>query len=276
MSGATIVPPTHFESQKKTTRLIAWLTGILTLLMASFSFILSFNALAHLAQQHHVSIPILFPLVVESGVVIFSLNALYRSLHHESTKLQWGLVIASSICAAGLNILHADGQLVSQVMAAMPSIFLLLSFETLIGQIKHSVLRSNIILSFEQLDDLLQQKQADIERFESQTEQLHFDIAGLEEKQTQLRSEIAALRKEKRTAESLSMGSLNEANAVRQSNKQQALEDLIAFYSQHPNASLSEAGESIGRSKSTVSNYLDELEAAGRLHRNDQGVEIDQ
>lgn len=68
------------------TKLIAWLTGSLTLLMAVFSFTLSFNALTDLAAKHGVSIPPLFPLVVEAGVVIFSLNALYRSIHGENAN----------------------------------------------------------------------------------------------------------------------------------------------------------------------------------------------
>ena len=107
-------PPSH-------NRIIAWLTGILTLLLALFSFILSFNALTDLAAKHQFSIPFLFPLVVEAGVVIFSLNALYRSIQGEKTSWQWCLIIGSSLLAGGFNILHAQLDLVSQVMAAMPS-----------------------------------------------------------------------------------------------------------------------------------------------------------
>ena len=36
-------------------------TGLLTLLLAIFSFILSFNALTELAKEHNVSVPFLFP-----------------------------------------------------------------------------------------------------------------------------------------------------------------------------------------------------------------------
>src|SRR4030095_11236594 len=119
------------------TKLIAWLTGSLTLLMALFSFILSFNALTDLAAKHGVSIPPLFPLVVEAGVVIFSLNALYRSIHGESAKWQWGLIIGSSLLAGLFNVIHAKIDPVSRAISAMPSLFLLLSFETFLGQVKH-------------------------------------------------------------------------------------------------------------------------------------------
>ena len=110
------------------TKLIAWLTGSLTLLMAVFSFTLSFNALTDLAAKHGVSIPPLFPLVVEAGVVIFSLNALYRSIHGERAKWQWSLIIGSSLLAGLFNILHAEADPISRAIAAMPSLFLLPSF----------------------------------------------------------------------------------------------------------------------------------------------------
>ena len=142
MSGASIVPPAVSDSQKPTYRIIAWATGGLTLLQALFSFTLSFNALTDLAAEHGVSIPMLFPLVIEAGVIIFSLNALYRSLEGESTRFQWTLVIGSSLVASGFNIVHAPPTLVSRIIAAVPSIVLLLSFETLVNQIRLSVLRS--------------------------------------------------------------------------------------------------------------------------------------
>jgi hypothetical protein len=104
---------------------IAWITGTLTLLLALFSFSLSFNALTDLATQHHVSIPYLFPLVVEAGVIILSLNALYHSIHGEHARWQWSLILGSSFIAGVFNVLHAEPNLVSQVMAAMPSLFLL-------------------------------------------------------------------------------------------------------------------------------------------------------
>src|SRR5262245_7912919 len=97
-----------------THKLIAWLTGILTLLLALFSFILSFNALTDLAQQHGVSIPPLFPFVVEFAVIGFSLNALYRSLSGDPAKVQWALIIGSSVLAGLFNVAHAAPDFLSR------------------------------------------------------------------------------------------------------------------------------------------------------------------
>lgn len=123
----------------KAKKLIAIVTGLLTLLLAVFSFTLSFNALSDLAQVHGVSIPPLFPFVVEFSVVIFSLNALYRSLNGQSARVQWALIIGSS-CLAGLfNVAHAQPDVISRLMAAMPSLFLLLSFESFLSLVKSEV-----------------------------------------------------------------------------------------------------------------------------------------
>lgn len=145
------------------TRTIAWLTGSLTLLMAVFSFILSFNALADLAAKHQISIPFLFPLVVEAGVIIFSLNALYRSIHGESARWQWTLIIGSSLLAGLFNVLHSTPDVVSRIMAAMPSLFLLLSFETFLGQIKHGVKMSSTIKSLAELMQDIASKNAELQ-----------------------------------------------------------------------------------------------------------------
>ncbi len=52
--------------------------------------------------------------------------------------------------------------------------------------------------------------------------------------------------------------------------KVQALGTLITYMTGKPDASVSELAKVIGRSRATVYNYLDELEQAGRVHRNGQ------
>ena len=135
-----------------TTKIIAISTGVLTILLALFAFILSFNALADLATQHGVSIPFLFPFVVEAAVIVFSLNALYRSLQGESAWFQWCLIIGSSLLAGLFNVAHAQNDELSRLMAAMPSLFLLLSFESFLSLVKHNVTRQGVIKSIADLN----------------------------------------------------------------------------------------------------------------------------
>lgn len=291
----------------KTNKLIAWLTGILTLSLAVFSFILSFNALTDLAAQHGVSIPPLFPFLVEFAVVIFSLNALYRSLNNENAHWQWALIIGSSLLAGTFNILHAAPDFVSRTIAAMPSLFLLLSFETFLGQLKHAVKRSTVVKSIEQLEADLEQKrstfdvqlermrstlhqrfeqersslkrqleqvQTDLNAKRSAVEQLAGQIESLTLEKAGLEQQIVKLRQEKKAASLVQHDVLNAINAGRLNDKQQALNALLDFYRTNPGATLAEAGQAIDRSKGTVSNYLNELEQAGLVHRNGQGVEV--
>ncbi len=76
------------------------------------------------------------------------------------------------------------------------------------------------------------------------------------------------------TAESSNLSNLELANVARLGAKSVALDALLAYLSNNPTASLAEAGVAIGRSKSTVGNYVEELVAAGRLRKNGDGWEI--
>lgn len=64
------------------------------------------------------------------------------------------------------------------------------------------------------------------------------------------------------------------ARAERTRTKEEAKRELIRFVAECPDASYSEIGDHIGRSKSTVGTYVDELEEAGWLHRNGQGFDV--
>lgn len=288
----------------KANLVISWLTGILTLLLATFSFVLSFNALTDLAKQHGVSIPPLFPFTVEAAVIVFSLNALYRSLSGEQARKQWSLIIGSSLLAGLFNIAHAQADLISRAMAAMPSLFLLLSFESFLGQVKHAVKRSTLIRSIEELESELNQKRSSFDsklermrstlrqRFEQERSRLKAELEQISSALNSQRSELEqmleqverltvqkvelerSIVEQKKDKKAVQYDVLNSINAEKLNDKQQALNALLSFYRSNPNASLGEAAQAIERSKGTVSNYLNELEQAGLIHRNGNGIEV--
>lgn len=69
--------------------------------------------------------------------------------------------------------------------------------------------------------------------------------------------------------------SLDIARQTRKAKRDARLDALLAFYVSNPNAGATEAGHAVGVSRQTVYAYLAELEAAGRISRNDgNGVEV--
>lgn len=60
---------------------------------------------------------------------------------------------------------------------------------------------------------------------------------------------------------------------VEHTNGQNEMDTLIDIYRQNPKASLRSVGRQLGRSPQTISNWLDELETKGIVHRNGQ-VEV--
>jgi hypothetical protein len=264
------------------TKSIAWITGSLTLLLALFSFILSFNALADLAAKHSVSIPPLFPLVVEAGVVIFSLNALYRSLHGESAKWQWSLIIGSSLLAGLFNVLHAETDLVSRAIAAMPSLFLLLSFETFLGQIKHVVKRSNLVKSVAELteelnttcaelDNLIATKQAELETLTKQVNQLNVTIEQSQATLDQLRQEIEQAKRVQASSfeRAKDIKAKRDAVVIEQRRSQ-----LLSILTVEGDIGASAFADRLHASRGTVYSDLKALSEAGQIIKNGTGWEV--
>jgi predicted HTH transcriptional regulator len=66
----------------------------------------------------------------------------------------------------------------------------------------------------------------------------------------------------------VSTAALERFNRKRELSKRQALDRTLQILIDNPEASPSEIAAQIGKSRQTVYDYFDELEAAGRLHRN--------
>jgi hypothetical protein len=264
------------------TKLIAWLTGGLTLLMAAFSFVLSFNALTDLAAKNGVSIPPLFPLVVEAGVVIFSLNALYRSVHGESAKWQWGLIIGSSLLAGLFNIIHAKPEPVSQAISAMPSLFLLLSFETFLGQVKHAVKRSQLVKSVAELiaelnnaqaelDSLTEAKQIKLDTLTQQADKLNAAIEQSQVTLDQLRQDI----EQAKTVQDSSLERAKQTKAKRDAVAvEQRRSQLLNILAAEGDIGASAFADKLHTSRGTVYSDLKALSEVGQVIKNGQGWEV--
>lgn len=242
----------------KSQTFISWLTGILLLVIAALGFASSYLALADLARQHHFVLPMVFPLILEGGMVVFSLAALRASLHAERARWPWVLVIGSSGLALVFNVIHAQQwDTLAMVLAAMPSLFLLLSFETFVGQIKAGIKRAAVLNSItaleagrEQLALDLVHRQAEFERIklEQQAEK-----SRLETKVLEIREELATLRKERRAYTEVSEDTRTTA---------------LQILAQRPDISGADLGRALGRSESLGRKLKAELVSVnGNGHR---------
>jgi hypothetical protein len=77
------------------------------------------------------------------------------------------------------------------------------------------------------------------------------------------------------TDESASLERARAAKAEKDAmNKTEAMNALLLYVNDNPDASLADIGQQIERSKTTVSNYVQELAQNGRLERNGQGWQV--
>jgi hypothetical protein len=65
-----------------------------------------------------------------------------------------------------------------------------------------------------------------------------------------------------------------KARQAQSSNRHARLDALLTYYLDNPSAGPTEASRAIGVSRQTIYNYLEELQAAGRVARNDGIVEV--
>ncbi|MGD9099339.1 MAG: hypothetical protein PVF45_02585 [Anaerolineae bacterium] len=73
---------------------------------------------------------------------------------------------------------------------------------------------------------------------------------------------------------SSSVDTLATARATRKAQAEQAVSALVAFYSDNPLATQTQAGAAVGRSRQWVSSQLTRLEREGVISRNGNGVEV--
>jgi len=142
-SPNTIQKPVS-DPTAKTIIIIGRMTAALVVLLAVAAFGLSYEALRDLAVVSGVinqKVAWLFPLIVDGGIVVFSLAALRASITGSDRRWFMSLVILVTVISIGLNIAHASYGLLSAVMAAMPPLLLFLAFESLMRQIHDSVIR---------------------------------------------------------------------------------------------------------------------------------------
>jgi FtsZ-binding cell division protein ZapB len=207
--------PPEFNS-RTSVRFLSASTGVLVALLAAGAFALSFDALKQLADENGVSpgLTWVWPLVLDGAIVAFSLSALRASLHCESASYPMALVVIATLTSVVFNVAHAPAGVLAHTMAAVPPVFLFLSFELLMRQLRGEVERREVLLSVESLGD-------EKKRAEAACALLGKQIEGLKEERQKIKAERAAVK----SASVLDL--LEEANRSKRE-KIQARRDRVA------------------------------------------------
>ncbi len=108
------------------------------LLLAAGSFVLSYDALHQLAVANHVPRPLawIWPLIVDGFIITASLAVLHGVLLERTSRYPWLLLLMFSTTSVVFNVLHAPPTLVARLVAAIPPLTLVLSFELLMRQLR--------------------------------------------------------------------------------------------------------------------------------------------
>jgi outer membrane murein-binding lipoprotein Lpp len=192
-------PPTQMN--RSTDRIDQWNSWLLIFLAGS-SFILSYAAMYALAEEAGIFwlLVWLWPLTTEAGVVIFSLALLRARLHgYDSRRLYWLILICTGLSVA-FNVSHAPADLVKRAVFALPPLFLLLAFKTLLWQVEQDSRRLGLVTALSDLAAERDKVTSEIHELqvkqESSREALTAELDTLAGQRDRLSSELAALREQ--------------------------------------------------------------------------------
>jgi hypothetical protein len=104
-------------------------------------------------------------------MIVFSLTILRASLYAERTSFAWALVAAFSMLSVALNVIHAPSNIVAWVVAGVSPVALLLSFESLMSQVRTSVKRRSLSQSLGAMTEAVSRARAELAALERQADE---------------------------------------------------------------------------------------------------------
>lgn len=229
------------------------ISGGLVFILFALAMAISYDAMRSLAAANGYAgwRSYIMPLIIDLGITVFSVSVLRSELLNErrSTWGGWALVIVYTAVSVVFNVGHVAEHIWTGwrfVFAVAVPLTLFFSFERLMAQFKSMTRRSAIMFSLDELQEKQRQETAVLAN-------LNADAERLMEQVKQLRSVISELEITKEVA------GLNDT--------QQA---IIDYVNSLPNGAdtLQQIADSVGKSKTTVHNYVKKLERLGVLSVN--------
>lgn len=140
-----------------------WITAFIVLFLFSSAFILSYDALLNLAIDNGINakLAFLWPLGLDAFMAASSLAVIWASTNQ--TRVIWFRALVGGAVLASIvgNIVHADGAIVAQAIAALPPIVAFLSFEVLMAMVRHETERAGLRSTLDELRANIDQARAE-------------------------------------------------------------------------------------------------------------------
>lgn len=179
-----------------TTKIISTVSAVLVALLAIGAFVLSYDALRHVALDFGIAPNLIYvwPLLIDFALVVFSLAVLRANLRGEPAWWPWFLVGVFTAATVGFNLIHANGTVLPRditryLVAIVAPVALLLSFETLMTMVKGEITFHGLVT---RLADLRRQTDTEQRRLDA----LNDDIAARQSDLAALHQEIEARQAE--------------------------------------------------------------------------------
>jgi FtsZ-binding cell division protein ZapB len=256
-------PAQYSKNDNRIVNRLFWAVSVAVALIALGSFTLSFTALLALATGNGIPAGLgwIWPLIVDLSMVIYTAAILVAQLQHRNAKLPIALTIFYALVTITGNVLHAPSTPLGWFVASLPPLSLILGSEMLRVMSHHIITRKGTL-------DTLAALSNEVDALTVQRDTLTSQCVKLQVQMETLKSETQALKIGQNSPK------IDTLNIARETQRQARLDTLLAFLSNNPHASLTQAAAGIGASRQTVSNYVSELNEAGKLSKNGHGWEV--
>lgn len=226
-------------------RWITRTTTTLFVLLAVLAFALSYTTLQVTAANNGKPgwASYGWPLLIDGGLVIFSLAVVYKSLRGESARVQWASVGVFTVATVLFNVLQETHPITTVFVLAAAPVVLFMTFETLMG-----IIRSNVAGSAS----------------EGQPEAVKGNVAKTQPTPVQLKKRESV--QPVQFPDDNSVATTPDSLTTRQKR-------LVQFV-QDGQTNKSEIARLLGAARTTVYGDIKKLKAQGVLSENGKGLEI--
>jgi hypothetical protein len=243
------------------TRAAAWVACVPTVMLTARSIETVFTVTPRAALSSAVALEIVGQGVVNTWLQAKEWNATKRkSDPRANAPLALGLMIAyfvSDFVLIGvLEIPKALGDPIHWAALLFPA-----------AQVISTVVTAERAAQFRRTEEVAQEKRARAQKRAHRRAQKRAQVAQRDAQRG--RSDV-----HRTGAQDAQNGALSAVNRTRQEQKATAMDALIGQFAQDPRMPITDAARAVGVHRNTVYNYLEELEAEGRVKRNGGGVEV--